>query len=121
MAKCYIKRQRQSIKCLAVRNVEEHFERLGHWPLVALFWKGGGIPWKQIHVTNPIRGDVAINSEMCALMNRTNNIARMRPNLPLNDSLLCPLIDAVMSGMATNAFSPIGLEGIGGCLCAQSW
>lgn len=83
--------------------------------------RGVAIPWKKIHTTEPIRGDINVNNERCALMNRTSDIATVRPPMPLDPEPLPPLIDAFMSGMATNAFTLSGLEEVDGCLYAQSW
>ena len=55
-------------------------------------------------------------------LNRTSDIAEIRPaGMPLDAVPLPPLLDARISGMATNAFTLSGLEEIDGCLYAQSW
>lgn len=41
--------------------------------------------------------------------------------LDVDAVLLPPLLDARISGMATNAFTLSGLEEIDGCLYAKSW
>ncbi|MGY2258099.1 hypothetical protein [Pseudomonas sp. SDO55104_S430] len=84
--------------------------------------KGVARPWKDIRGSTPIRGDININNEMCQALNRTSDIAVMRPQgMPLNKVPLLPLLDARISGMATNAFTISGLEEIDGVLYAQSW
>lgn len=84
--------------------------------------KGVARPWKEIRGATPIRGDININNEMCQALNRTSDIAIMRPpSMPLDKVPLLPLLDARISGMATNAFTISGLEEIDGVLYAQSW
>lgn len=46
--------------------------------------KGVARPWKEIHADVPLRGDINVNNEMCALMNRTSDIARVRRVMPLD-------------------------------------
>ncbi len=78
--------------------------------------------WKVIRQTVGIRGDINIRNQMCEQLNRTSDIAEIRPaGMPLDAVPLLPLMDARLSGMATNAFTLSGLEEIDGCLYAQSW
>lgn len=84
--------------------------------------KGVARPWKDIHGDPPIRGDINIRNKMCEKLNRTSDIAELRPQgMPLSKVPLRPLLDARLSGMATNAFTISGLEEIDGVLYAQSW
>lgn len=83
--------------------------------------KGVARPWKDIRHSVPIRGDVNICNELCQALNRTSDIAEIRTDMPLDPPKLRPLLDARVSGMATNAFTLSGLEEIDGCLYAQSW
>ncbi|MNL08964.1 hypothetical protein D3C87_1297090 [compost metagenome] len=88
--------------------------------------RGVARDWKAIRQTVGIRGDINIRNQMCEQLNRTSDIAEIRPaGMPL-DSVplplpLPPLLDARLSGMATNAFTLSGLEEIDDCLYAQSW
>jgi hypothetical protein len=84
--------------------------------------KGVARDWKMIRQTVGIRGDINIRPQMCALLNRSSDIAEIRPQgMPLDAVPLPPLLDARLSGMATNAFTLSGLEEIDGVLYAQSW
>ena len=84
--------------------------------------KGVARPWKDIHGSNPVRGDINISNKMCEQLNRTSDIAMLRPNgMPCDRVPLSPLLDARLSGMATNAFTISGLEEVDGVLYAQSW
>lgn len=84
--------------------------------------KGVARDWKVIRQTVGIRGDINIKPQMCALLNRSSEIAELRPQgMPLDSVPLPPLLDARLSGMATNAFTLSGLEEIDGVLYAQSW
>jgi hypothetical protein len=84
--------------------------------------KGVARDWKAIRQTVGIRGDINIRNQMCTLLNRTSDIAELRSQgMPLDAVPLPPLLDARLSGMATNAFPLSGLEEIDGCLYAQSW
>jgi len=78
--------------------------------------------WKAIRQKVGIRGDINIRNQMCDQLNRTRDIAEIRPaGMPLDAVPLLLLMDARLSGMATNAFTLSGLEEIEGCLYAQSW
>jgi len=81
--------------------------------------KGVAGPWMDIRHAVPIRGDVNISNELCQALNRTSDIASVRGPMPLDPLALLPLLDARISGMATNAFTLNGLEEIYGGLCAQ--
>ena len=84
--------------------------------------KGVARDWKAIRQTVGIRGDINIRPQMCAPLNRSSDIAEILPQgMPLDPVPLPPLLDARLSGMATNAFTLSGLEEIGGVLYAQSW
>jgi hypothetical protein len=84
--------------------------------------KGVARDWKAIRQTGGIRADINIRNQMCDPLNRTSDIAEIRPaGMPLDAVPLPPLLDARISGMATNAFTLSGLEEIDGCLYAQSW
>ena len=84
--------------------------------------KGVAWDWKAIRQTVGIRADINIRNQMCEQLNRTSDIAEIRPaGMPLDAVPLPPLLDARLSGMATNAFTLSGLEEIDGCLYAQSW
>lgn len=84
--------------------------------------KGVARPWKDIRGDTPIRGDINIRNQMCEQLNRMSDIAEMRPpSMPLDEVPFRPLLDARISGMATNAFTISGLEEIDGVLYAQSW
>lgn len=78
-------------------------------------------PWPEIRAAVPVRGDLLVNNEMCESMNRTSNIARVNVGMPLDADPLPALLDAFMSGMATNAFTMSGVELVDGVLYAQSW
>ena len=66
--------------------------------------------------------DINIRSQMYEQPNRASDIAELRPQgMSLTAVPLPPLLDARLSGMATNAFTLSGLEEIDGCLYAQSW
>ena len=78
--------------------------------------------WKDIQGGKPIRGDINIRNQMCQALNRSSDIAAIRPQgMPLDATPLPPLLDARLSGMATNAFTLSGLEECDGRLYAQSW
>lgn len=84
--------------------------------------KGVARDWKAIRQAVGIRGDINIRPQMCALLNRSSDIAEILPQgMPLDAVPLPPLLDARLSGMATNAFTLSGLEEIDGVLYAQSW
>lgn len=67
--------------------------------------KGVARPWKDIRHMKPIRGDVKICNELCQALNRTSDVASVRGDMPLDPPVLSPLLDANVSGMATNAFT----------------
>ncbi len=92
-----------------------------YFKIVPMRDRGIARSWEVIGRDRPIRGDLNIRHEMCKIMNRDSNIARIRPVMPLDPELLPPLIDAFLSGMATNAFTLSGIEEVDGCLYAQSW
>lgn len=69
----------------------------------------------------PLRGDVRVRCEEDPDMGRSSNVARLLPGMPLEPELLPQLIDATLSGMATNGFVLSGIEYIDGCAYAQSW
>jgi hypothetical protein len=84
--------------------------------------KGVARDWKDIRQTSGIRADINIRNQMCEQLNRTSEVAEVRPQgMPLDAVPIPPLLDARLSGMATNAFTLSGLEEIDGCLYAQSW
>lgn len=84
--------------------------------------KGVARDWKAIKQTPGIRADINIRNRVCEQLNRTSDIAEVRPpSMPLDPVEFPPLLDARLSGMATNAFTLSGLEEIDGCLYAQSW
>lgn len=83
--------------------------------------KGVARERKAIRQTVGIRGDINIGNQMCQQLNRTSDIAEIRfVSMPLDPVPLLPLLDARLSGMATNAFTLSGLEEADGCLYAQS-
>jgi hypothetical protein len=92
-----------------------------YFQIVPMRDRGVAKSWEQIRREKPIRGDVNIRHEMCKIMNRTSNIATIRPAMPLDPELLPPLLDAFLSGMATNAFTLSGIEEVDGRLYSQSW
>lgn len=97
-------------------------EQAMYYLITVMRKKGVARPWKDIRCATPIRGDINISNEMCQALNRTSDIAIMRPpSMPLDKVPLLPLLDARISGMATNAFTISGLEEIDGVLYAQSW
>lgn len=78
--------------------------------------------WKDIQGGKPIRGDINIRNQMCQALNRSSDIAEIRPQgMPLDATPLPALLDARLSGMATNALTLSGLEELDGRLYAQSW
>ena len=83
--------------------------------------RGVARPWPEIRASVPVRGDLLVNNEMCEAMNRTADVARVNIGMPLEPDPLPPLLDAFMSGMATNAFTMSGVELVDGVLYAQSW
>jgi hypothetical protein len=84
--------------------------------------RGVARSWPEIRRDAGIRADINICNEMCQLLNRDSEIARLRPqSMPLDPVPLPPLLDARLSGMATNAFTLSGLEEVDGVLYAQSW
>ena len=84
--------------------------------------KGVARDWKAIRQTVGVRADINIRNQMCEQLNRTSDIAEIRPaGMPLDAVPLPPLLDARISGMATNAFTLSGLEEVDGCQYAQSW
>jgi hypothetical protein len=84
--------------------------------------KGVARNWREIRHAPSIRGDINIRNQLCEQLNRTSDVAEIRPaGMPLDAVPLLPLLDARLSGMATNAFTLSGLEEINGVLYAQSW
>lgn len=92
-----------------------------YFKIVPMRDRGIARSWEVIGRDRPIRGDVNIRQEMCKVMNRDSNIARIRPVMPLDPELLPPLIDAFLSGMATNAFTLSGIEEADGRLILPLW
>jgi hypothetical protein len=98
------------------------FEQAMYFLITVMRERGVARSWKDIHGATPIRGDINIRNQMCQQLNRTSDIAEMNPpGMPLDKVPLLPLLDARISGMATNAFTLSGLEEIDGVLYAQSW
>lgn len=68
-----------------------------------------------------IRGNVMVNSTVCAQLGRATNMARVEVGMPLDPDPLPPLLDATLAGMAVTGFVLSGIEYIDGCAYAQSW
>lgn len=83
--------------------------------------RGVARDWKHIRCAVCIRGGISIRNQMCVQLKRTSDIAEIQPAKPLDKVLILPLLDAWVSGMATNALTLSGLAEIDGCLYAQSW
>lgn len=92
-----------------------------HFLVTPMRERGLARPWPEIRGSVPVRGDLRVNNEMCEAMNRTSNVARVNVGMPLDADPLPALLDAFMSGMATNAFTMSGVELVDGVLYAQSW
>nr|WP_256261517.1 hypothetical protein [Pseudomonas gingeri] len=68
-----------------------------------------------------LKGDIRVRCEEDTRMGRSSNIARLLGSMPLDPELLPRLIDATLSGMATNGFVLSDIEYVDGCAYAQSW
>ena len=83
--------------------------------------RGAALPWKEIHAIKPLEGDIYVQSTQCDALNRNSEIATVRKLNPVGLEPINPLLDAMLSGMATGGFVLSGMEEIDGCLYAQSW
>lgn len=83
--------------------------------------KGVARSQKEIRFAVPLRGDINVRNDMCEQLNRTSDIARIRPGMPLDPEPLPPLFYVILSGMATGCFTLSGIEEVDGCFYAQSW